>query len=192
MITTAWRRTTAWLFLATAAVFTGCADQTILDPIDSATELAASARRSMQESGVCDNLRVPAGHKMFLRVYANGVQIYRWSGTEWSFMGPSAVLTSDAYGNGTVGIHYGGPTWESLSGSKVVGAVRDRCTPDTNAISWLLLDAVATEGPGIFRHVSFIQRVNTSGGTAPSHAGSFPDQEARVPYTTEYLFYRAH
>ena len=41
--------------------------------------------------------------------------------------------------NGVVGIHYGGPTWESLSGSKVVGAVIDRATPDASAIPWLLL-----------------------------------------------------
>ena len=40
--------------------------------------------------------------------------------------------------------------------------------------------------------MTFIQRVNTVGGNAPTEPGDFPDQVARVPYTTEYFFYRAH
>jgi hypothetical protein len=39
--------------------------------------------------------------------------------------------------------------------------------------------------------VTFIQRVNTIGGTAPAEAGLFVGDEARVPYTAEYYFYRA-
>lgn len=61
-------------------------------------------------------------------------------------------------------------------------------TPD--AIPWLLLGAVS-QGPGVFHRVAFIQRVNTVGGNAPSDPGSFTGEEARIPYTTEYLFYRA-
>ena len=57
----------------------------------------------------------------------------------------------------------------------------------------LLLEAKSAEGPGIFARVTYIQRVNTTGGTAPTegcdaaHAG----QEVRVPYTADYFFYRA-
>ena len=36
-----------------------------------------------------------------------------------------------------------------------------------------------------------VLRVNTIGGTAPATAGAFVGDEARVPYTTEYYFYRA-
>lgn len=89
-----------------------------------------------------------------------------------------------------IGSHYGGPTWESVSGGTVMGAIRARCISDPTAVDWLLLDAVPTETPGIFRHVTFIQRVNTVGGVAPSEPGTFTGQEARMPYTTEYLFYR--
>ena len=59
-------------------------------------------------------------------------------------------------------------------------------------IPWLLLRANSTEGPGVFQGVTFIQRLNTVGGTAPTtncdaaHVG----QEARVSYTAEYWFYR--
>ena len=124
--------------------------------------------------------------------YAEGVQVYRWNGTELvSSWRREAVLFADAGGSGKVGIHYAGPTWESVSGSKVVGRVLERCTPDADAIPWLLLEAVSSEGPGIFNGVTFIQRVNTSAGNAPADPGSTIGEEARVDYTAEYLFYRA-
>jgi hypothetical protein len=140
--------------------------------------------------GACQDLQVPAGSKLVFRVYGKGVQIYHWNGTSWSFDGPLAVLSADEGGRSTVGIHYSGPTWESVSGSKVVGTVLERCTADPNSVAWLLLAAVSTEGPGIFQRVTFIQRINTVGGNAPSDPGSATGEEARVPYTTEYLFYR--
>jgi hypothetical protein len=55
-----------------------------------------------------------------------------------------------------------------------------------------LLKEVSSEGPGIFRRVTFIQRVNTVGGNAPSAPGDFTGEVVRVPYTTEYFFYREH
>jgi uncharacterized protein DUF3455 len=140
--------------------------------------------------GDCEDLAVPAGHKVSSHVYAEGVQIYRWNGTSWSFVAPEALLYADTDGNGVVGIHYGGPTWESNSGSKVVGSVLERCTPDPDAIPWLLLKAVSSEGPGAFHRVTYIQRVNTAGGLAPSEPGDVVGEIARVPYTTEYFFYR--
>jgi hypothetical protein len=61
---------------------------------------------------------------------------------------------------------------------------------DTNAIPWLRLQALITEGPGVFADTTFIQRVNTTGGKAPSQDGVFIGQVARVPYTADYFFYR--
>jgi hypothetical protein len=138
--------------------------------------------------GECEDLRVPAGHKVAFAAYAEGVQIYRWTGTSWAFVAPEAVL----YDNDgeVVAIHYGGPTWESNSGSKVVAAVAARCTPDADAIPWLLLGAVSSEGPGIFNDVTYIHRVNTVGGLAPAEAGDFVGEVARVPYAAVYYFYR--
>jgi Protein of unknown function (DUF3455) len=142
--------------------------------------------------GACQNLQVPAGNKVASHVYAAGVQIYQWNGTSWVFIRPEATLFADYGFHGVIGTHYAGPTWESLSGSKVVGTVVERCTPRPDAIPWLLLRAVSSSGPGIFRRVTYIQRVNTVGGTAPTGAGTFVGQVARVPYTAEYYFYRAH
>jgi len=110
----------------------------------------------------------------------------------------TANLWPKAHSN-VVGIHYAfaGPTrpaWESASGSRVVAArTVAPVTVDTNAIPWLVLNAVPenTIGPGIFERTTYIQRVNTTGGLAPSSPPTALGQEARVPYTAEYYFYRA-
>jgi hypothetical protein len=134
---------------------------------------------------------VPPGNKVHFHAYAVGVQIYTNDPARlvWVFKAPEAVLF-DADGN-VVGIHYAGPTWESESGSRVVGAVvPPRVTVDATAIPWLLLRTVSSEGPGIFEPTTYIQRVNTSGGLAPATLPAPGDREVRVPYTAEYFFYR--
>jgi Protein of unknown function (DUF3455) len=141
--------------------------------------------------GDCQILQVPAGNEVSFHVFGAGVQIYRWDGTSWIFVAPEAVLFADAGHDGEVGMHFGGPTWESVSGSKVVGTVLQSCTPDPDAIPWLLLVAAFTEGPGIFDGVTYLRRVNTAGGKAPTEPGGFDVEVARVPYTADYFFYRA-
>ena len=139
--------------------------------------------------GDCGNLHVEAGNKVAYHVYAEGVQIYEWTGS-WTFVAPEALLFADAGFKGGVGVHYAGPTWESRSGSKVVGVVLERCTPDADSIPWLLLRAASSNKPGIFHRVTFIQRVNTVGGTAPTDPGDVIGERVEVPYTAEYYFYR--
>jgi hypothetical protein len=73
----------------------------------------------------------------------------------------------------------------------VIASRLEGCTPDPTAIPWLLLQTVSTEGPGIFHLVTYIQRVNTTGGLAPPAPGSSIGAEVEVPYTAEYYFYRA-
>ena len=147
-------------------------------------------------------LEPPADQKVTFHAFAVGVQIYvvtqnptNPSLYSWVFKAPEAVLFEDDDEDEPVGLHYAGPTWEHKDGSKVVGSVLQRSpSPNAGAIPWLLLQAVSHEGGGKFSRVSYIQRVNTAGGTAPTtgaeaaHVG----QEARVPYTAEYYLYRAH
>lgn len=142
-------------------------------------------------SPVCDSVEVPPGNRLAFHTYALGVQIYRWNGTTWTFVEPVATLFADAEYHDKVGIHYVGPTWESNNGSKVVAARLEGCSPDTNAIPWLLLQTVSTDGNGIFSRVTYIQRVNTTGGLAPTAPGISIGAVAEVPYTAEYYFYRA-
>jgi uncharacterized protein DUF3455 len=147
--------------------------------------------------GDCQQLQAPEGSTVIFHVYATGVQIYQWNGTSWNFVAPEAVLFGDAGHDAIVGIHFGtptGPAWQSLSGSKVIGngATARRCTPDPTAIPWLGLDALSTEGPGIFDQVTFLQRLNTVGGIAPTAPGSSVGEMVRVPYTADYVFYQGH
>jgi hypothetical protein len=156
-----------------------------------AAQPVADDNRAPDLPALCQTLQVTAGNDVAFHAYASGVQVYRWNGTAWVFVEPVANLFAARNFNGQVGAHYAGPTWESNSGSKVVTRRVDGCTPNASAIPWLKLETVSTEGPGVFDGVTFVQRVNTTGGTAPASPGSFVGEEARVPYTAEYYFYRA-
>jgi len=141
-------------------------------------------------------LQVPDGNKVSYHAFAVGVQIYVATPSitdpttlVWTFRAPEAVLFDND--GDVVGIHYAGPTWESESGSKVVGARVSGVTVDATAIPWLLLRAVSTEDPGVLERTTYIHRVNTVGGLAPTAAPTQAGQEARVPYTADYYFFRA-
>ena len=155
------------------------------------TSLMGKDREADLPSPQCDSLNVPAGNRVSAHLYALGVQIYRWNGTAWAFVGPDATLYADQGFNGQVGTHYVGPTWEAEDGSKVVAAKFSDCLPNRGAIPWLRLDAVTSSPQGRFAGITHVQRVNTIGGTAPTTAGTFVGDEARVPYTAEYYFYKA-
>lgn len=188
----------SYVVVAAATLIVACADPAPLAPArrsDLSAQRAAATANSVNDNraaelGTCDSLRVPQGNKVAFHVYAEGVQIYRWNGASWTFVAPSASLSADPQGMSTVGTHYAGPTWQTVSGGKVVGVVTKRCVPDRNAIPWLLLSAIPDNGPGVFQRTTFIQRVNTVGGNAPSAPGSFTGEETSVPYTAEYFFYR--
>lgn len=181
------------LLAALAAGSLACADKSVSpDSSSAAAEAALVTTETIGrpvDLGTCDSLRAPAGNHFLAKLYARGYQIYRWDGAGWVFVEPSARLYPGPFGIIQVGTHYAGPTWESISGSKVVGAVSKRCPSSTGSIPWLLLSAVSNEGRGIFGKVTLIQRLNTTGGQAPSQAGSTLGQMANVSYTAEYAFY---
>lgn len=144
------------------------------------------------------NIQVPAGNKPFLLGHATGTQNYTCqltsSGYAWTLVGPVATLVDDK-GKQLV-THYAGPTWQTKDGSKVVAARVDGVTVSPTAIPWLLLRATSTmPGPDGDRltHTTYIQRVNTTGGLAPT---SGCDQSTlgaarNVEYTADYYFYEA-
>lgn len=153
----------------------------------SLTVLAGNDNRAPE---VPQEIVVPAGNKVHFHGLGVGVQIYTWNGSSWGAAVPEATLFN---GEAVVAIHFAGPTWESNSGSKVVGSLMPppaHVIVDPDAIPWLRLTALTAEGPGIFANTTYIQRVNTTGGKAPSTDGAFVGQVARVPYTADYFFYR--
>jgi len=141
-------------------------------------------------------LQAPAGTALYLETHATGVQIYECSRKpdatyEWSFKAPEATLADGA--GRRLGKHYAGPTWEANDGSTVVGEVKARdAGPTATAIPWLLLAAKHNSGAGAFSGVKYVQRVATVGGVAPATGctASTLGQQARVPYSAAYLFYR--
>jgi hypothetical protein len=140
---------------------------------------------------------VPDCHTVLLKAQGQGVQIYTCGAKagdrnqfEWVFKAPEADLVGDT--GEKMGRHYAGPTWEANDGSKVVGEVLERAdAPRPGAVPWLLLKAKSNQGDGTFKSVTYIQRVNTEGGSAPKegcdarHGGA----EVRVNYKATYYFY---
>ena len=167
------------------AILTFC-----LTALFSTTGLSAVADDQRAPEVPCVEINAPAGNKVAFKAYAAGVQVYRWNGTAWALVGPVANLYANAGLRGKIGTHYAGPTWESNSGSTVVGRRVNSCPVDANSIPWLLLEAFETDGPGIFSKATYIQRVNTQGGLAPSGPGGYTGEEVSIPYTAEYYFYR--
>ena len=182
----------AFTRLASAILLPACATErpTTTEPLPAPDAAFARGGNTQPELGTCSRLAAPEGSTFAYHVYAKGVQIYRWDGQQWAPVGPSAELYANAGYNGLVGTHFAGPRWRSNSGSTVRGEVLDRCTYDPNAIPWLTLKGIPESGPGVFAHATFIQRVNTVGGKAPSTPGIL-NQVVEIPYTAEYYFYRA-
>ncbi|HYV66220.1 MAG TPA: DUF3455 domain-containing protein [Myxococcales bacterium] len=157
--------------------------------------VACASTPAPQPAQVPENLRVPEGHGLVLRAAARGAQVYTCkakaadpAGYEWVLKAPEAELF-DAKGT-KIGHHYAGPTWESVDGSRVVGEAVQR-SPAQGTIPWLLLRAKSNEGAGVLAGVKYIQRVDTTGGSAPAsgcdaaHVGA----EARVDYSANYDFF---
>jgi hypothetical protein len=185
------------LLVAGAALASACSDGSPVAPLAATTVARHGAAGADINSGNrlpdltgCEQLAAPAGSTLLLHAYGVGVQIYRWNGTTWQFVEPSATLFADVGDKGEVATHFGGPTWKFVSGGTVVGSTLDKCTPDAASIPWLKLSAKA-EGAGVFGQVNFIQRLETVGGNAPSTPGGAVGDIAKVPYTADYLFYRA-
>ena len=111
---------------------------------------------------------------------------------EWAFVAPEAELF-DTRGK-QLGLHGAGPHWTAKDGSRVTAKVAAKVdSPDTSSIPWLLLEAKDSGMPGVFNHVTYIQRVNTTGGIAPSKPcnGPMVGQQVGVHYTADYRFFVA-
>jgi uncharacterized protein DUF3455 len=142
------------------------------------------------------NLVPPTGNQMFLVGHAKGVQIYKCNGTSWAFVAPKATLTGD---NGqVVATHSAGPIWVAPDGSTVTGkaVAKDPVDPlpaDAKDIQQLLLQGTPA-GAGVLGATTYIQRLNTKGGTQPPTAeckAQTAGKVKEVPYKADYFFWKA-
>ena len=90
-----------------------------------------------------------------------------------------------------VGRYYAGPTWEAMDGSKVTGKQVAVAPAAMGNIPLQLVKAEPAMGAGRMQGVTYIQRLNTKGGVAPSTACSADSRGTRqqVAYQADYVFY---
>jgi hypothetical protein len=153
---------------------------------------------SLEAPSTPAELAVPEGNKLSMKVLANGVQIYTCkakddgTGYEWSFTAPEATLYDTDMN--VIGTHGAGPFWEASDGSRVEGKVEARVpSSDPAAIPWLQLSTTSTGTEGMFAKTTFIHRLETVAGIAPTDGcdEAATGQEARIPYTAVYYLYQA-
>jgi hypothetical protein len=144
------------------------------------------------------SLEVPAGFALIHRMFAQGHQIYVCQESKtspgtfaWTFSAPSAVLTDPHNPGDVLGHHFVGPVWRSSDDGSTVRASSVASVPTPGSIPSLKLEAVENTGSGIFGAVKYIQRLNTTGGTAPMTAcgASNRNQVTFVDYSAQYYFY---
>jgi hypothetical protein len=169
------------------------------------------------------NIQVPAGNTAFLLGHGVGTQNYvclpSGSGVTFRLFTPQATLFDD---DKQVITHYFSPnpfetntnpavtatgmiraTWQDSKDTSTVWGAVSASSTDPNfvapgAIAWLLVTVVgAQDGPTgghTLTATTFIQRLNTSGGIAPSTgctSSTDVGHQAFVPYTADYFFFKA-
>jgi len=153
-----------------------------------------------EPQNIPDNLKVPDGNVLLLQAFGKGVQIYGCPASAGgAFTGPvphAILLTGDRDEGDLVAIHFGGPTWQALDGSIVVGDgpnAKHFKAPDPDGVDWLLLKAVKQPngGNGQFSQVTYIQRLFTDGGQPPKSGCDQAHNQAKVlvEYSAQYFFY---
>lgn len=143
-------------------------------------------------------VQVPAGNVVVLEATGVGKITYECrakkdnAGFEWVFVGPDAKLTDR--GGKPIGRYYGPPaTWESSDGSIVTGAQVAVAPAAPGSIPLQLVKANPATGKGGMVGTTFIQRVATKGGVAPSTAcdAAAIGKKEIVNYQADYIFYKA-
>ncbi|MGH3695208.1 MAG: DUF3455 domain-containing protein [Pseudonocardiaceae bacterium] len=150
-----------------------------------------------------DNAKLPPSiqvdtnrHTLLATRIGVGVQVYDHDNTNgtWKVREPQANLYDGETGV-QHGVHFAGPFWTDIDGSRVKGKASGEADAPTDSqrnVKWLRLDAVENFGSNndVLRRVTFIQRVLTQGGQPPS--GRVPMEgcdTVSVPYTALYVFW---
>jgi hypothetical protein len=182
-----------------ALVIASCQKGKYDGPVATDDVASISSKVSLPEtcSPIPDSLQPPDGNRFFLQTFARGVQIYevqRNAANElvWVNIAPLATLYTNPNFTNHIIDHFAGPSWQFIKGpfkdEKVVAKKVKGSTQDPTAIQWLLLQAdddLSTPG----NPVSFVQRICTRGGLAPTTPPTQLGQLDSIPYTASYLFY---
>jgi hypothetical protein len=135
-------------------------------------------------------LKVPDGNRLTGVFSAAGVQTYTCADGAWKLLEPAAALWArNDRSHRPVALHSRGPVWVSTVDGSAVNAAAIANSPKSGTIPELLLQSTATRGTGIFAGVSYVQRLDTHGGVAPTTACTGTDQIS-VRYSATYAFYK--
>ncbi|MFE2967975.1 DUF3455 domain-containing protein [Streptomyces sp. NPDC059340] len=135
-------------------------------------------------------LKVPDGNRLTGVFSAAGVQTYTCTDGAWKLLEPAATLWArNDRSHRPVALHSRGPVWVSTVDGSAVNATAIANSPRTGTIPELLLRSTATRGTGVFAGVSYVQRLDTHGGVAPTTACTGTDQIS-VRYSATYAFYK--
>ncbi len=171
----------------------------------------AAGRNRVTAPEVPHDIEVPDGHVPFLVAHAVGTQGYfclsSGASSVWLPFGPQATLFDDELGQ--VMTHFLSPnpdqgwamrpTWQHSRETSAIWAGVAIASSDSNyvapgAIPWLRLTVVGAEpgpnGGDRLTAATYIHRVNTIGGIAPTTPCDEADRRALVPYEADYYFYR--
>jgi hypothetical protein len=155
-----------------------------------APTLGAPTRPSL---GLFSRIKAPSEVEPVLEMAATGVQIFRCEpdkeGYHWAFKLPEAELR-DA-GGALVGHHGANYSFEHVDGSRLIGTIVSYdSAPTDDSLRWLLL-RTQSYGQGEFDKITYVQRVETSGGMPPTQcAAEQANQILRVPFSAKFIFYR--
>jgi len=107
----------------------------------------------------------------------------------WTLDAPDASLLH--WSGFRVGRYYAGPTLEYRDGSKVIAKLLASSPDDPGKLPIQLLQAVSPRGRGEFADVTYIQRLNATGGepSARCTAGEV-GKASRVDFIADFLFYK--
>ncbi|HEU5108019.1 MAG TPA: DUF3455 domain-containing protein, partial [Micromonosporaceae bacterium] len=161
----------------------------IVSPGASAADTAAPVATT---ADVPPEIQVPAGNVLSSVFAAKGVQHYTCSAGAWTLLEPAATLIGLSRNprGAQAAIHYAGPSWQSTIDGSAIQATRRAGVPNPGSIDLLLLEARNPRGNGVFSRVTFIQRLKTTGGVAPT--GSCTDGQTKASgYGAEYRFFVA-
>jgi hypothetical protein len=152
---------------------------------------------ALRPPAVPTQLQPPGGASLATRFRAQGTQVYSCKAQDaghygWALKGPDAQLLDESCA--PAGFHFAGPTWKSSVDNSAVTAAKAAEAPSpAGSIPWLLLKTKVNIGKGILSDVVAVQRVDTTGGTAPAGGcdAASVGAERAVPYTAVYYFYKA-
>jgi hypothetical protein len=111
---------------------------------------------------------------------------------------PNGVLPEVPFGSATWQSSFDtSKVWAAVLHNNVVVAGTEPACPNTGSIPCLLLESIGSEhgptGGTTLSKTTFVQRLNTNGGSTPTDGCVTSDDVGRqklVPYTADYFFFR--